>query len=213
MSARQPVVLEDRPVQLQGYSAARAALKLAGWQLSFNGLPAKQGVVIVYPHTSNWDLVVGMFAKWGMGLPATFFGKDTLFNVPVLGAWLRWVGGMPVDRASPHGVVGQMVQRLQQAKQRDEFFWLVIAPEGTRSYGSHWRSGFYQVALKAAVPLGLAYIDFGRKQVGIDSFVALSGDEAADMTAIAQHLGHRTGKRPDQAAPICLRDDSSTTTP
>jgi 1-acyl-sn-glycerol-3-phosphate acyltransferase len=208
MSARQPLVLTERPVKLQGHAAARAALKAAGWQLNFGGLPAKQGVLIVYPHTSNWDLVVGIFAKWGMGLPATFFGKDTLFKVPVLGAWLRWVGGMPVDRGSPQGVVGQMVERLQQARQRDEFFWLVIAPEGTRSHGSHWRSGFYQVALKAAAPLGLAYIDFGRKQVGVDDFLSLSGDQTADMAAIAAHLGHRTGKRPDQAAPIRLRDDT-----
>ncbi len=208
MPSSQPTVLTDRSVQLQGHGVAIMALKAAGWQLNFDGLPAKQGVLIVYPHTSNWDLIVGVFAKWGMGFPLAFFGKDTLFKVPVLGAWMRWIGGMPVVRNSPQGVVGQMAERLKQARERDEFYWIALAPEGTRSYSAHWRSGFYQVALKAQVVLGLAYIDYAHKQVGTDSFLALSGDEDADMAAIAERLGHRAGKRPDQAAPIRLRDDS-----
>jgi 1-acyl-sn-glycerol-3-phosphate acyltransferase len=205
MAAALPIVLGERPVQLNGLTLARTALRTAGWSLQFNGLPAKQGVLIVYPHTSNWDLIVGVFAKWGMGLPASFFGKDTLFKVPLLGRWLRLIGGMPVDRSSPQGVVGQMTDRLVQAREHDEFFWLALAPEGTRSYHTHWRSGFYQVALKAGVPLGLAYIDFKRKEVGVDSFVQLSGDEDADMAAIAERLGHRQGFHPELAAPIRLR--------
>jgi 1-acyl-sn-glycerol-3-phosphate acyltransferase len=197
-------VLAERPVQLHGSRLARAALRLLGWRLHFDGLPARQGVVIVYPHTSNWDFLIGLLAKWAIGFPLSFWGKDSLFKVPLFGRWMRWVGGVPVDRSSPRGIVGDMVERMAAARAADEFFWLALAPEGTRGYRDHWRSGFYQVALRAEVPLGLAYFDYVDRVVGVERFIRLSGDSAADMAAIVAHLGHRRGLRPELAAPIRL---------
>ena len=81
-------------MQLHGSSVARALLRLAGWRLRFDGLPGKQGVLIVYPHTSNWDFPLGLLVKWAVGIQITFWGKDSLFRVPVFGAWLRWLGGV-----------------------------------------------------------------------------------------------------------------------
>lgn len=196
--------LKARPVQLHGSALARRLLEAAGWQIKFDGLPAKQGVAIVYPHTSNWDLPVGLFAKWALGFSPSFWGKDSLFKVPLLGAWMRWVGGVPVDRKSPRGLVEQMVERVKQAKQDDEFFWLVIAPEGTRGYHDHWRSGFYRVAYQADVPLALVYFDYQEKVVGFDRFIRLTGNTDADMVVIAEYLAHRRGKRPEQAGPVNL---------
>jgi 1-acyl-sn-glycerol-3-phosphate acyltransferase len=199
-----PTVLEERLVQLHGNALARRMLEAAGWKINFNGLPTQQGVAIVYPHTSNWDFPVGLFAKWAIGFSPSFWGKDSLFKVPLFGAWMRWVGGVPVDRKSPRGLVEQMVDRMKQARQRDEFFWLVIAPEGTRGYHEHWRSGFYRVAVQADVPVALVYFDFAEKVVGFDRFIHLSGDADADMAVIAEYLGHRRGKRPELAGPIRL---------
>jgi 1-acyl-sn-glycerol-3-phosphate acyltransferase len=199
-----PSLLDGRAVSLQGSALARALLGAFGWRVAFDGLPSRQGVLIVYPHTSNWDFVVGLLAKWAIGMPITFWGKDSLFALPLLGRWLRWVGGVPVDRNSARGVVAQMVERLQTAQRNDEFFWLALAPEGTRSYRDHWRTGFYRTAREAAVPLGLAYIDFEHKVVGVEAFMMLSGDADADMAAIAARLGHRRGRRPHLAAPTRL---------
>jgi len=196
------------PVQLRGSTLARGVLRLLGWRLAFDGLPAKQGVLIVYPHTSNWDFPIGLLAKWAMGLQATFWGKDTLFRVPLFGRWMRWVGGMPVDRRNARGIVGQMAGALRAAREADRFLWLVLAPEGTRGYAEGWRSGFYHVTLEAGVPLGLAYIDWGTRTIGATHFLQLAGDPATDFAAIAQHLGHRTGKRPALAAPIRLNRPS-----
>jgi 1-acyl-sn-glycerol-3-phosphate acyltransferase len=196
--------LQQRPVQLCGSALAQSVLRLLGWRLVFNGLPTRQGVLIVYPHTSNWDFMLGMLAKWAIGFPLAFWGKDTLFRVPLFGRWMRWVGGVPVDRNHPRGVVGQMVERMLSARAVDEFCWLALSPEGTRSYSRHWRSGFYQVALQANVPLGLAYFDYVQRVVGVDTFIRLSGDIDADMATIAAHLGHRQGKKPHLAAPIRL---------
>jgi 1-acyl-sn-glycerol-3-phosphate acyltransferase len=198
------IELAGRPVQLQGSVLATRALALLGWQVRFHGLPARQGVVIVYPHTSNWDFPLGILAKWALGFPVRFWGKDSLFRIPLFGHWLRWVGGVPVDRSSAHGVVEQMAQRMKQARDRKEFFWLALAPEGTRSYREHWRSGFYRVATQAKLPLGMAYFDFEHKVVSLERFIHLSGDAPADMAAIAKYLGHRRGKKPELAGPIRL---------
>ncbi|MDP1693427.1 MAG: 1-acyl-sn-glycerol-3-phosphate acyltransferase [Burkholderiaceae bacterium] len=196
--------LAERPVQLHGSSVARGVLRLAGWRVMFDGLPARQGVLIVYPHTSNWDFVIGVFAKWSIGIPLAFWGKDSLFKLPLFGRWLRWIGGVPVDRNSPHGAVAEMVARLVAARQNGRFLWLALSPEGTRSYRESWRSGFYQTALRADVPLALAFFDYAERRVGIDSFIRLSGDVARDMAAIEARLGHRRGCKPQRAAPVRL---------
>ena len=199
------VNLRERPVQLRGSSLARSALGLAGWRVHFDGLPTRQGVLIVYPHTSNWDFVVGVLAKWAMGIPIAFWGKHTLFGLPLFGRWLRWIGGVPVDRHNPTGAVADMVERFAQARATDAFLWLALSPEGTRSYRDSWRSGFYQVATQADVPLALAFFDYAARAVGIDSFIRLSGDSERDMAAIEQVLGQYRGCRPELAAPVRLR--------
>ncbi|HEY9024065.1 MAG TPA: 1-acyl-sn-glycerol-3-phosphate acyltransferase [Burkholderiaceae bacterium] len=199
-----PTRLPVRPLEFDGSRIARAVLRLSGWRVACEGLPARQGVVIVYPHTSNWDFVWAMLAKCALGVPVTFWGKATLFRVPLMGRWLRWLGGIPVVRDAPNGVVGQMAQRLREARERDEFMWLGLSPEGTRRLTAGWRSGFHQVALQADVPVMLAYLDYARREVGLDSAWRLSGDARADLACFAQRLQGRTGRRPAQAAPVRL---------
>jgi 1-acyl-sn-glycerol-3-phosphate acyltransferase len=198
----QPQELTARPVQLHGSALAQAALRALGWQLQFDGLPSKQGVLVAYPHTSNWDFPMALLAKWAMGLPLTFWGKDSLFRWPLLGPWIRWLGGVPVNRHAPQGAVGQMVQAIEGAKVSGQFMWLGLAPEGTRRLQGGWRSGFYRVAVGAQVPVALAYFDFGRRRIGIDSFWQLGGDMQADFAVFAQRLAPYRGKRHAWAAPV-----------
>jgi 1-acyl-sn-glycerol-3-phosphate acyltransferase len=181
---------------------ARGLLRLAGWRVEAPGLPGRQGVILVYPHTSNWDFVVGLLAKWAMGIPVRFWGKDSLFKPPVIGRWMRWIGGIGVDRFSPHGIVAGTVRQMQAARERGEHFWLAASPEGTRSLTTGWRTGAYQVARQAGVPVGLCYFDFATRTVSLTRFVELSGDTDADFAAFAAYLAPRTGKRPALAAPI-----------
>jgi 1-acyl-sn-glycerol-3-phosphate acyltransferase len=199
-----PVELTDRPVQLRGSRLARALLQLLGWRLMWDGLPARQGVLAVYPHTSNWDFPVGLLAKWAIGIPVAFWGKHTLFRPPLFGRWMRWIGGVAVDRANPRGVVPDMVSRMRAARERGEFLWLALAPEGTRAAGAGWRSGFYRVAVEAGVPLGLVHLDFGRKRVGVHSALQLGGNAETDMAEIARRYEGVRGRRPELAAPIKL---------
>jgi 1-acyl-sn-glycerol-3-phosphate acyltransferase len=199
-----PEELRARPVQLKGSALARGLLRLAGWRVQFDGLPARQGVMVVYPHTSNWDFVVGVLAKWAIGIPLAFWAKDSLFRVPLFGRWLRWIGGLPVDRRAAQGVVAQTAARLAEARARDEFLWLGLAPEGTRSRTEGWRSGFYHVATQAQVPLVLAFIDYARREVGTDTAWRVHGDAARDFACFADRLGARTGHVAGNASPIRL---------
>jgi hypothetical protein len=114
------------------------------------------------------------------------------------------VGGLPVNRREPGGLVPQMVRRMQAARERDEVLWLALTPEGTRSQGAGWRSGFYRIALEADVPVALVHMDFGRRIVGVHSCLRLCGDEAADMAEIARRYAGVRGYRPEMASPITL---------
>jgi 1-acyl-sn-glycerol-3-phosphate acyltransferase len=190
------------PVQFKGSALAGWLLKRLGWRLVFNGFPARQGVAIVYPHTSNRDFPIGLLAKWALGIPARFWGKDALFKFPLFGAWMRWVGGIPIDRSSARGVVGQMVHVFDQHRQNDQLLWLALAPEGTRSHTPGWRSGFYQVALGAQVPLALVKLDWGQRCVSIVDFYELTGQVEADYAHLTQVFEGVQGFHPLQMSPV-----------
>ena len=194
--------LTRHPVTFKGSRLARWILKMLGWRLDFEGFPTRQGVAIVYPHTSNWDFPIGMLAKWALGVPARFWAKDSLFRVPAFGPWLRYLGGVPIDRRSSRGVVGSMVDHIVRCKDEERYFWLGLSPEGTRKLTAGWRSGFYQVAHQADVPLALIRLDYGQKEVRVDSFIRLTGDVTADYARLMRQFDGVVGCRPEQAAPI-----------
>jgi len=196
------------PVQFAGSALARWLLRRMGWRVQFEGLPGMQGVLAVYPHTSNWDFVVLIIVKWSVGIPVRFWGKNSLFRIPLFGRWLRSLGGVPVERTSPQGLVGETVAQLEQARAQGQYFWLAVAPEGTRKHIPGWRSGFYRTAVRAGVPLGLVKVNYPLREVTVVDFLRLSGDEAADFARIAAGFEGAVGCRPGNAAPIRLLDAS-----
>lgn len=199
-----PQRLTERPHQYRGSRLARWLLAQLGWTLHFDGLPARQGVIAVYPHTSNFDFIVGILAKWAMGIDANFWGKDTLFRIPLLGPWMRWLGGIPVNRSAPGGLVEQAAEHLRRCRDEDRYAWLVVAPEGTRRRTEGWRSGFYRVAVRAGVPLGVAAIDYGRREIRLNQFISLCGQADDDMAEIAAALEAPQGYHHHQSSPIRL---------
>jgi 1-acyl-sn-glycerol-3-phosphate acyltransferase len=125
-----------------------------------------------------------------------------LFRIPLFGRWIRFIGAVPIDRSSSKGVVGEMVDSLKQHKQNDELLWIGLSPEGTRKLTEGWRSGFYQLALGADVPLCMLHIDYGKKVAKITDFMRLTGDVQADYAHIAQVYAGVQGFHANQAAPI-----------
>lgn len=190
------------PVQFQGSRLARAILKLLGWRVAFNGLPGLQGMVVVYPHTSNWDFAIGLLAKWAIGIPAQFWAKDSLFRFPLIGRWMRWVGGIAINRSAPQGMVASVVDVYAQHRRQNKLLWMAVAPEGTRSLTPGWKSGFYQVALGAQVPVALVRFDWGRRTLFFVDFLNLTGDVDADYAHMARIFEGVQGCRPELAGPV-----------
>lgn len=180
-----------------GRQFAFLVLRLIGWEAVFNPPPGSKSVVMFYPHTSNWDFPLGVLFKARYGLDIHWAGKDTLFRFPVR-RLLLWLGGVPINRRERTGMIGQLIERFSTS----ESFHICIAPEGTRSKTDCLKTGFYRLARAADVPLGLAFIDYQRKRVGIERWINLTGDEAADLAVLREYYADKCAYDPDKAGVI-----------
>ena len=207
MSTESPVIppapVVDRPL-VDGILPRLVAwaLRTVGWKVRLLEPVPKRCVAIFYPHTSNWDTIVGLFAKVVIGLRIHFVGKDTLFRWP-LRPLLVWWGGIPVNRREPQGFAGEIEREFA----RREEFMLALAPEGTRGHTEYWKSGFYRIARAAQVPLALAYIDYPAHEIGVGAYLELTGDLAADMARIRAFYAGKQGRHPENQGPIRLREE------
>jgi 1-acyl-sn-glycerol-3-phosphate acyltransferase len=190
--------IQRRPALAQ--RCARLLLKSSGWRSVFVPLPSSKGIIVVYPHTSNWDFVIGVLYMIGAGLPARWMGKDTLFRWPFRRLLLR-IGGIPVNRRERSGFVDVLLAEFATSDR----MWLAVAPEGTRSRTDHWKSGFYRIALAAGLSIGLGYIDYATRTVGVDTYLNLTGDPSQDFARIRAFYADKRGRRPENEGEIRLR--------
>ena len=175
-----------------------------GWRLIMDVPAVDKAVIVFYPHTSNWDFVIGLLARAALGVSVTWAGKDDLFRWPFTGMWTR-LGGIPVNRRERTGFVAQMAAEFS----RRRVMLLAIAPEGTRRWTDHWKSGAYRVALAARVPVGLAFIDYKTREIGVGRLLYLTGDVAVDFAALGAFYSGKIARHPDQASPIALKPDAA----
>ncbi|HNR86006.1 MAG: lysophospholipid acyltransferase family protein [Crocinitomicaceae bacterium] len=167
-------------------------LSLFGWKIDKTPPTVSKCVVCMGPHTSNWDFVIGRLTFSYYGVNTKFLIKKELFRPP-FGGLMRKMGGIPVDRKHKNNMTKVAVEEF---KKTDNLF-LVFTPEGTRKYNSHWKKGFYHIALEAKVPIYVAYIDYKNKTGGWDSLFEPTGDVDADIKEIKKRLSKYTGKVPE----------------
>ena len=166
----------------------------SGWTISGTLPPNRKFIMMGASHTSNWDFLVFLGAVHVVGRQIRFIGKHSLFKWP-MGGFMRALGGVPVDRGKSQDLVSQVVDQLRA---HDDFI-LVIAPEGTRSFTTHWRSGFYQIALKANVPIVAAGPDYPTKRGVFGPVIHPTGDYARDMKPAFEFFHTLTPKHPERA--------------
>ena len=150
-----------------------------GWRAEGEVPEPRRFIIIAAPHTSNWDFLYYLGLTQELGLDTRFMAKTSLFRWP-LGGFMRAMGGVAVDRSSSHNYVQAMVDEFNRRKE----FILTIAPEGTRGKTRRWKTGFYQIALAAKVPLVVGLMDYGRKMGGLGPVIWPSGDFRADMEKV-----------------------------
>ena len=177
-------------------------LRLIGWRTHVLNPRLTRYVLIGAPHTSNWDFGLMLLLMAAEQLPIRFMGKDSLFRGP-LGPLMRSLGGIPVNRRERTNLVDLMAAKFE------EYDGLIvgIAPEGTRRKTSHWKSGFYYIALKAHVPIMMAYLDYGNKVIGVGPGFTPSGNIHADFEIIREFYAGIKGKVPKNQGEIVLADE------
>ena len=168
-------------------------LKMIGWRKEGSLPDIPKYVIILAPHTSNWDFPIGLAMIFVLKLRGYWLGKDGLFRWPFHG-FFRWLGGIPLDRSKSSDVVAQMVRLFKERAK----LTVVLAPEGTRKKVTHWKSGFYHIARGANVPIVLAFLDYLRKAGGIGPVFNPTGDIEADMEYIRAFYAAMTGKHPEK---------------
>ena len=127
-----------------------------------------------------------------LNLNIYWMGKHSLFAFP-FGPVMRWLGGIAVDRSRSTNLVSASAMALKEA---DGPVQLVVPPEGTRGRTTHWKTGFYYIALEAGVPIVLAYMDYARKVSGLGPVFVPTGDVDADMAEIKRFYAGVKGRRP-----------------
>lgn len=173
---------------------SRFILQCFGWHTSAvlqDGVV--KAVVIVAPHTSYWDFIIGRMTFWSSKLKIRVLIKKEVFVWPV-GGLLRHLGGVPVAR----GQKNYMVEQVAELFDKNETMVVVITPEGTRRRVRHWKKGFYQIAMAAKVPIALAYIDYRTKTGGIGPLFYPTGNYEADIAVIMDFYKDKKGRFPDQ---------------
>lgn len=168
-------------------------LRLFGWKVVGEVPTIPQAVMIVAPHTSSWDFPIGVLARSAINLRIRFIGKASLFRPP-FGFLFRWLGGFPVARTVSQDTVAFIVQMFRDNPR----FLFALSPEGTRKYTPNIRTGFYQIALQAGVPIVMVGFDFERKEVQLQPPFLPSGDKKKDFEFILTYFRSVKGFYPEQ---------------
>ncbi|MAT16493.1 MAG: 1-acyl-sn-glycerol-3-phosphate acyltransferase [Planctomyces sp.] len=111
-------------------------------------LPKEGGALLLLNHQSHLDpALVGTV----MNRPISFVARDTLFNVPFIGFWLRHCYVMPIRRdAATSSTIREAVRRLEHG------FFVGLFPEGTRTSDgkvARFKPGFVAILKRARVPI------------------------------------------------------------
>lgn len=166
----------------------------SGWKVHGELPPFPKMVIVGASHTSNWDFLVFLGTVRAVGRHVRFIGKHTLFK-GAMGGFMRGLGGIPIDRSARQDLVSQVVDQIEQ---HDDFV-LIVAAEGTRSYTTRWRSGFYQIALKAGIPIVCAGPDYPSKSGVFGPVIHPTGDFDKDMEPAFAFFKSLRPKHPERA--------------
>lgn len=166
-------------------------LRMMGWEIHGSMPDLKKYIIVVAPHTSNWDFMIGVFTRKILGFNSRFVAKKELFIFP-FGMFFKWMGGYPVDRKKHSNFVDMVVQIF---KEEDEFI-VAMTPEGTRSYNPNWKSGFYHIAKQAKVPIVTSAIDYSKKCIVFSEpfYPELSAEET--IVELKKYFSQFVGKNP-----------------
>ena len=173
------------------------ALKVGRWTTRIDLPDARRYLIVVAPHTSYWDFLMGLAWAFKHRQRVHWFGKQTLFRGPGR-PFFRWLGGIPIDPTrSGEGRVPAAVAAFKSS----ERLVVAIAPEATLRPVERWRSGFYHIALGAGIPIALGFIDYGTRTAGVGGSFLPTEDEATDWGRIRDFYAPKKGRNTGRFLP------------
>ena len=175
--------------------AILAWYRWSGWRPKGTLPDIPKMVLVGASHTSNWDFLVFLGTVHAVGRGVRFIGKHSLFRWPI-GGFMRALGGVPVERSETRNLVAQIAAEFDC---HDDFV-LTVAAEGTRSRTTRWRTGFYQIALAADVPIVCAGPDYPSKRGVFGPVIYPTGEYDRDMAPAFAFFRTLTPRHPERAA-------------
>ena len=134
------------------------AFKVLAFPLHVHGLEnvyTEKNFIVASNHQSLLDIIVFMAT---LRRPFSFFAKEELLKVPVLGSDIRNQGHFVVDRKNPRRAVKQM---MDARKKMEGGYSLLIFPEGTRSIDdtiAPFKRGAFLLASQTGTPIIPTYL-------------------------------------------------------
>lgn len=179
-----------------------AIVKLCGWKFDLPEDMASRPelqrcVIVVLPHTSSLDFLVGAAVLFTITDHLHLFMKKEFFNFFTRGILGR-LGVIPVDRGNRHnGLVQKAVDTF--AAEQDCVF--CMTPEATRKRVKRVKRGFYDIAMQAGVPIVFGYMDYEKKIGGVGPALYPTGDYAADTAVMREFYRQYPTKHPEKYDP------------
>ncbi len=153
------------------------------WRIEGEVHNAKKFMVILAPHTSRWDFLTNMSTMLALGVQNRWFVADAFCWWP-LGNFMRWMGGIPIDRSCPQDLVTFTIGKF---KDHDELI-LALYPEGTTFKANKWKTGFWHIARGAGVPIQFLAVDYKKRASVFGPVIQPSDDIEADMKKIQTYF-------------------------
>ena len=154
----------------------------------------KKLVVLVFPHTSNWDFIIAVGVRTLLREEINFVIKKEYYNFLTTN-FFNSLGGKPIDRS------GKMnsVEVISDMFENNEVFRIAIAPEGTRKLVDHWKTGFYHIALKTNCKIVPVAFDWKKREVRIFKVFSATSSFDNDIKFLKSLFKGVEGKIPENS--------------
>ena len=172
---------------------SKLILIIFGWKLKGEFPDIKKSIVVMAPHTSSWDFVIGKLYLNAMGISNNTLMKKEMFFFP-LNILMSSLGAIPVDRKNKKNSMVRQVVSIIESREKCNIF---IAAEGTRKRNTHWKKGFYHIAKKAEVPIVTSFVDYKKKEVGIIKVLSDTGTIESTMMELSSIYKDIQAKYPE----------------
>lgn len=182
-------------------------LKLSGWKVTGRyPKEIKKFIILVAPHTSNWDFPKGIIYNWSEGLDIKFIAKHTLFK-PGIGWFFKYLGGYPVNRTKRTNFAQSVVDIFNS---KDEFV-ITLAAEGKRARVKRFKSGIYFIARNANVPIIPTKFNYATKEMHFGEPFYTTDNKEKDLNYLWDYFVGVQGKIPQNG--IFPREEETSTKP